>query len=260
MAPAPPVAFGIDIGGSGIKAGLVELATGQLLTPRRTLSTPEPSTPSAVAGTVQELASAFDVPTSAPIGVTFPAPLRHGVAPWVANLDESWVGTDVPEVLGRALRREIVAVNDADAAGYAESRYGAAREVDGVVLVITLGTGIGSGMLVDGTLVPNTELGHVEIDGVKAEWRAAASVKNAEGLSFPEWATRLQRYFETLEILFSPELFVVGGGVSRVADRFLPLLELTTPIVAAQLRNTAGIVGAAAFAAQRGGGASSGSH
>ena len=250
MSPSTVSAFGIDIGGSGIKAAPVDVATGRLLAQRLTVPTPQPSTPTALARTVRELVADFDPPAAVPMGLTFPAPLRHGIAPWVANLDDSWVGVDVPQVLGEALGREPVAINDADAAGFAETRFGAARGVAGVVLVITLGTGIGSGMFVDGTLVPNTELGHLEIDGVKAEWRAAASIKDREGLTYSAWAQRLQRYFETLETLFSPDLFVVGGGVSRVADKFLPLLDLATPIVPALFRNTAGIVGAAVFAAE----------
>lgn len=243
-------AFGIDIGGSGIKGAPVDVTSGALLAKRRRIPTPQPSTPEAIAMVVAELVDAFDPDPAMPIGLTFPAPIKHGIVPFIANLDETWMGVDVPELMSAAIGRDVLGVNDADAAGCAEVRYGAAKDVAGVVLVSTLGTGIGSGLFVDGTLVPNTELGHLEIDGHNAESRAAASSKDDEGLSYAEWAPRLQRYYETVEMLFSPDLIVVGGGVSKDAKKFLPLLDLKAPIVAAGLRNTAGIVGAAALAAE----------
>ncbi|MFC7406032.1 polyphosphate--glucose phosphotransferase [Georgenia alba] len=243
------VAFGIDIGGSGIKGAPVDLATGELIADRLRIPTPQPSTPQAVAATVAELVDSFDLADDVPVGLTVPAPVKHGVVPFIANLDQSWTGVDVPSLMSEATRRPVSAVNDADAAGVAEAAFGAAKGTPGVVIVTTLGTGIGSGFLLDGKLVPNTELGHLEIDGYDAEDRAASSVKEAEGLSWRKWAKRLQRYYEFVEMLFSPDLFVVGGGVSKKHEKFLPLLELKTPIVPAGLRNTAGIVGAAHLAA-----------
>ena len=248
-ASSTPVAFGIDIGGSGIKGAPVDLAAGEFAGERLRIPTPDKSTPRAVAGVVEELVASFDLAPDVPIGLTFPAPIKHGVVPFIANLHKSWQGVDVPAVMSEAVGRRVVAVNDADAAGYAEAVYGAAKGVEGVVFVATLGTGIGSVLIVDGTLVPNTELGHLQIDGYDAESRAADSAREREGLSWSKWAKRLQRYFETIEMLFSPDLIVVGGGVSKKSGQFLPLLDLQAPIVPAALRNQAGIVGAAALAA-----------
>ncbi|MFE6970609.1 polyphosphate--glucose phosphotransferase [Isoptericola sp. NPDC057653] len=246
---AQPVAFGIDIGGSGIKGAPVDLATGEFAAERRRIPTPENSTPEAVAQVLAELVDSFELPQHVPVGVAFPAPMDHGVVRFIANLDQSWKGVDLPALAREATGREVTAVNDADAAGVGEQRYGAAEGRDGVVLVVTLGTGIGSALLVDGVLVPNTELGHLEIDGHDAESRAAESAREREDLSWHHWAHRLQRYFETVEMLISPELIVVGGGVSKHHEKFLPLLDLRAPIIPATLRNRAGIVGAAALAA-----------
>ncbi|MFC4564639.1 polyphosphate--glucose phosphotransferase [Nocardiopsis mangrovi] len=254
---APKVGLGIDIGGSGIKGAPVDLATGEFIVDRLKIATPSPSTPEAVAKVVAEIASAFPehVASTTPLGVTFPAVIQHGVARSAANVDPSWVGTDVEELLAGETGRRVYVVNDADAAAVAEDRYGAAKDASGVVLLTTLGTGIGTALLVDGRLVPNTEFGHLEIDGHDAETRAASSAKEREDLSYEKWAReRLQRYYSVVEMLLSPDLIVVGGGVSRKADKFLPLLDLNAPIVAAQLRNTAGIVGAAVLAAERFGG------
>jgi polyphosphate glucokinase len=187
-----------------------------------------------------------------PIGVTFPAVIQHGVALTAANVDKSWIGTDVDALLTVKLGRSVHVINDADAAGFAEARFGAAKGVKGVVIMATLGTGIGSALILDGKLVPNTELGHLEVGGKDAESRAADSVRDAEGLSWEEWAKRLQKYFRAVENLFSPDLFVVGGGVSKKSDKFLPLLDLRTPIVPAALRNDGGIIGAALLAAELG--------
>ena len=244
-------AFGIDIGGSGIKGAPVDLATGEFAGERVRIPTPQPATPDAVARTVAEVVDSFDLDKALPIGVTFPAVIRHGVAQSAANVDDSWIGTDVEATIGAATGRRVLAVNDADAAGYAEVAYGAAKDVPGVVLVVTLGTGIGSALVVDGTLVPNTELGHLEIDGHDAESRASDAARDREDLSFEKWAKRLQRYFTVVEDLFWPDLIVVGGGVSKKHDQFLPQLDLRTPIVPAALRNAAGIVGAARLAATR---------
>ncbi|GHG51246.1 polyphosphate glucokinase [Flavimobilis marinus] len=247
----PQIAFGIDIGGSGIKGAPVDLATGEFTAERKRVPTPGVSTPAAVTAVIRELVEGFDLPEGTPVGVAFPGPIHHGRITFIANLDESWTGVDLDQMLATELERSIRAVNDADAAGYGEALYGAARDTRGTILVTTLGTGIGSALIVDGTLVPNTELGHLEIDGFDAESRAADSARTREDLSFSQWAERLQRYYQTVEMLFSPDLIVVGGGVSKHHEQFLPLLELRTPIVPAVLRNRAGIVGAAALAAGR---------
>ena len=249
--PQHQVAFGIDIGGSGIKGAPVDLTTGQFLAERVRIATPQPATPAAVSQTVAQVVDAFALDRSVPIGVTFPAVIQHGVALSAANVDPSWIGTNVETVVREATGRPVLAVNDADAAGFAEVEYGAAKGVPGVVLVITLGTGIGSALIVDEVLVPNTELGHLEVDGHDAESRAADSARDREELSWKQWAERLQRYFDVVERLFSPDLIVVGGGVSKKHEKFLPLLDLRAPIVPAGLLNAAGIVGAASLAAQR---------
>ena len=242
-------AFGIDIGGSGIKGAPVDLGDGEFAADRVRIPTPQPSTPDAVAKTVAEVVDSFDLDKDVPIGITFPAVILHGVAQSAANVDKSWIGTNVEKAVQHATGRKVLAVNDADAAGYAEALYGAAKGVDGVVLVVTLGTGIGSALIVDGHLVPNTELGHLEIDGHDAESRAADSARDRDDLSWEAWAERLQRYFTVVENLFWPDLIVVGGGVSKHDQKFLPLLDLRTKIVPAELRNAAGIIGAAALAA-----------
>ena len=244
------IAFGIDIGGSGIKGAPVDLRTGDFAADRLRIPTPQPATPAAVADVVAQVVRSFDLRKSVPIGVTFPAVVRHGVAQSAANVDETWIGTDIEKLLHARTGRQVLAVNDADAAGYAEVEYGAARDVPGLVMVVTLGTGIGTALINNGRLVPNTELGHLEVDGVDAETRASDAARERDNLSYPDWAKRLQRYFDELERLFSPDLFVVGGGVSKKYDEYLPLLSLRTPIIPAALRNNAGIVGAARLAAE----------
>ncbi|NMR21501.1 polyphosphate--glucose phosphotransferase [Cellulomonas fimi] len=247
---APTLAFGIDIGGSGIKGAPVDLARGEFAAERVRIPTPEESTPANVARVVAEVVGSFDLAPDVPIGVTFPAVVQHGVARSAANVDDSWVGTNIETVVGEAVGRPVLALNDADAAGFAESLYGAARGSRGVTLITTLGTGIGTAMVVDGVLVPNLELGHLEIDGHDAETRASDAARDREDLSWEQWAERLQRYYGVLEDLLWPDLIVVGGGVSKHHAKFLPLLHLRAPVVAAQLRNAAGIVGAAALAAR----------
>lgn len=242
-------AFGIDIGGSGIKGAPVDLKTGEFAGERVRIPTPVPSTPEAVTAVIREIVGSFDLPANTPVGVAFPAPIVHGVVPVVANLDASWTGVNINDVVSEALGRTVIGVNDADAAGVGETSYGAAKEVDGTVLMVTLGTGIGSALIVDGYLLPNSELGHLEIDGFDAESRASDRARTRDELSWEQWAERLQRYFETVEFLFSPDLIVVGGGVSKHHAKFLPLLNLRAPIIAAQLLNAAGIVGAARLAA-----------
>jgi polyphosphate glucokinase len=247
-----PQPFGIDFGGTGIKGAPVDLDAGDFAAERVRIRTPERSTPENVRDVFVELLAQFPDCTGA-VGVTVPGVVRHGVVHSAANIDKAWVGTDADRLLTEATGREVHVVNDADAAGLAEVRYGAARGRSGLVIVTTLGTGIGSAMVFDGVLVPNAELGHLEVDGHDAESRAANSAREREDLSWEHWAKRLTRYYRTLEMLFSPELFVVGGGVSKEADQFLPLLDLDTEIVPATLLNRAGVVGAALYASEGGG-------
>lgn len=236
-------AFGIDFGGSGIKGAPVDLDTGEFAADRVKIDTPKPATPHAVAEVLVDLVGRFPA-SSAPVGVTVPGVVRRGVVRSAANIDESWIGTDADALFTEALGRDVHVVNDADAAGLAEVEYGAAKGRRGLVIVTTLGTGIGSAMIHDGVLVPNSELGHLEIDGHDAEERAANSAREQEDLSWEQWAERLTRYYRTLERLFSPDLLVVGGGISKRSDDFLPLVDIETEIVPAELRNRAGIVGA----------------
>ena len=241
---------GVDFGGSGIKAALVDTDAGSFVGDRVRIDTPVPATPERVANVVRKLLDTLDETTDAPVGVTVPAIVRHGIVGSAANIDRAWVGVDADHLFGDALGRPVSVMNDADAAGYAEVRLGAAKDHAGLVIVTTLGTGIGTALVYDGVLVPNSELGHLEIDGHDAETRAAASVKEKKELSYEDWAKRLTRYYSELEKLFSPDLFVVGGGVSKHADRFLDLIDVETPLVAAKMLNQAGIVGAALLASE----------
>ncbi|HXH80933.1 polyphosphate--glucose phosphotransferase [Nocardioides sp.] len=241
--------IGIDFGGTGIKAAVVDLSAGDLASNREKIQTPQPATPDAVAEVFVELVGRFPA-SSSRIGVTVPGVVRHGVVHSAANIDPAWIHTDADAVFTAALGREVHVVNDADAAGLAEVEYGAAKGQRGLVIVTTLGTGIGSALIHNGVLVPNSELGHLEIEGYNAESRAANSAREKEELSWEEWAERLTTYYRAVERLFSPELFVVGGGVSKSSEAFLPLLDIETPIVAAQLRNAAGIIGAALVSSQ----------
>ena len=240
--------LGIDIGGTGIKGAPVDTTTGKLLADRHRILTPHPATPKAVADVVGELAAFFD--WKGPTGTTFPAVVKRGVTLTAANVDPKWVGTDAAEIFSGAIGGPVTVVNDADAAGIAEMQFGAGVGSRGVVMMITLGTGIGSALFVDGVLVSNTELGHLEVRGKDAERRAAESVREAESLSWKKWAKRLDAYFDMLHALFTPDLFIVGGGVSKKANKFLPHLSTPTPVVPAQLLNDAGIVGAALAHAQ----------
>lgn len=240
------IAFGIDIGGSGMKAGPVDLDSGELTADRHKVATPKPATPDAMAEVVRRLVEHFD--WSGKVGVAFPAIVRNGVAGSAANIDKSWIGTDIDAVFTEASGRDVHVINDADAAGLAEMRWGAGKDRRGVVLVVTFGTGIGSGLFIDGTLVPNTELGHLELDGHVAEHRAAASARDREDLSWKEWAVRVNRYLGHVVSLFSPDLVIVGGGVSRRPDKWLPHIDVPAEVVAATLTNEAGIAGAALIA------------
>ena len=242
--------LGIDIGGSGIKGAPVDLATGEFAADRLRIETPEKSTPEACVEVVAHIAEHFaDLTGDSPIGVTVPAVVVGGVVRTAANIDPSWIGTDAAHLLSQRLGRTVSVVNDADAAGVGELHYGAARGVDGLAVMTTLGTGIGTALLHRGRLIHNSELGHLELDGHDAEKRASSAARENEDLSWEAWAERLQRYYAHLEDLLWPELIVVGGGVSKKAEKFLPLLHLRAPIVPAQLENRAGIVGAAWLAA-----------
>ncbi len=244
--------LGIDVGGSGIKGAPVDLEEGTFAAKRKRIDTPVPSTPEAVADVINQIVDHFDdVRGDSPIGITMPSVVTHGVVRSAANIDKSWIDLDAEPMLEKKLGHDIVLVNDADAAGVAELHYGAAKGHDGLVIVTTLGTGIGSALIFNGELIPNSELGHLELDGYDAEKRAASSIKDLEGLTYPEWAERLQRYYSHLENLLWPDLFVVGGGVSKDHEEFLPLLKLRTPIVPAVLENKAGIIGAAHLAAHK---------
>ncbi|GAB3588890.1 polyphosphate--glucose phosphotransferase [Calidifontibacter terrae] len=244
--------LGIDVGGSGIKGAPVDLSTGQFAADRLRIPTPEKSTPENVVKVIAQIVEHFaDQIGNEAVGITLPAVVTHGVVRTAANIDKSWIDTDVEKLLEKTLKRDVVVMNDADAAGVGELQYGAAKGQEGLVLVSTLGTGIGSALLNHGVLVPNTEFGHLEIDGHDAESRAADSVRDAKDMSWEKWAKRLQTYYSHIEMLLSPDLIVVGGGVSSKSEKFLPLLDLRAPIVPAKLENAAGIVGAAWSAANK---------
>ena len=249
-----PTTIGIDVGGTGMKGGLVRLGSGPkagtLRGDRFRIPTPQPAMPEPVAATLAAITAELDgrekaPKPSAPLGVCFPSIVKDGVCLSANNIDHSWIGTDLRGTFEEHLRRPVTVVNDADAAGLAEARYGAGRGVRGLVHVITLGTGIGGAMIHDGVLVPNFEVGSLELDGVMAESRASAKARERDQLSWAEYAERLQRFFSHVERIFSPDLFIVGGGISKRPNDYLPLLRLRTPIVPAQLQNNAGIVGAA---------------
>ncbi|MEU1279948.1 polyphosphate--glucose phosphotransferase [Streptomyces sp. NPDC005805] len=243
--------FGVDIGGSGIKGAPVDLERGDLAEARHKVLTPHPATPDAVADGVAEVVGHFG--WSGPVGITFPGVVTHGVTRTAANVDKGWIDKDAARLLGDRLGGlPVTILNDADAAGVAETTFGAGRGRKGTVIVLTFGTGIGSAVFTDGRLVPNTELGHLELHGHDAEKRASTKAKEDHDLSWEHWARRVTKYLAHVEMLFSPELFVIGGGVSRKAEKFLPLIEgIRAEIVPAELQNNAGIVGAAMAAAGR---------
>jgi polyphosphate glucokinase len=236
--------FGIDVGGSGIKGGIVDLDTGLLVGDRVKLLTPQPATPSAVAETIAAVVKEFG--WTGPLGVTYPGVVTDGIVQTAANVDRAWIGTNAREVISAELDGQPVTVlNDADAAGLAEERYGAGKDNSGLVVLLTFGTGIGSALIHNGTLIPNTEFGHLEVGGKEAEKRAASSVKDKNEWSYKRWAKEVTSVLIAIENAISPDLIIAGGGISRKADQWLPLLENRTPVVAAALLNTAGIVGAA---------------
>ncbi|WP_134323201.1 polyphosphate--glucose phosphotransferase [Cumulibacter soli] len=243
MTAGPHLGLGIDIGGTGIKGALVNLADGTLTTERIRIPTPTKSTPQNVAEVVAQIVEQSGY--HGEVGITVPSVIQRGVARTAANIDQSWIGSDVTALMSERLSMPAEVLNDADAAGLAEVRYGAGRGVAGTVLMLTFGTGIGSALIVNGVLVPNTELGHIEVDGKDGEHRAAGSVKDRKGLSYPQWAARVSHYLQVLERGLWPDLIIVGGGISKKAEKWVPLLECRTPVAVAHMLNNAGIVGAA---------------
>jgi polyphosphate glucokinase len=236
--------FGVDVGGSGIKGGIVDLDTGQLIGDRYKLATPHPATPADVAKTIAAVVNEFG--WTGGVGVTYPGVITGGVARTAANVDKSWIGVNASEVIAAELDgQDVVVLNDADAAGLAEERYGAGKDNTGVIVLLTFGTGIGSAIIHNGKLLPNTELGHMEVHGKEAEHRAASSVRDKHDWSYKKWTKQVSKVLVAIEDLFCPDLFIAGGGISRKADKWVPLLTNQTPVVAAELENTAGIVGAA---------------
>jgi polyphosphate glucokinase len=242
--------LGIDIGGSGIKGAIVDTTNGTLTQERYRLETPQPATPEAMVETIGQIAEHFEW-KGKPIGSGFPGVVQHGVIKTAANIDKSWIGQNAETLIKEATGASLVHVlNDADAAGLAEVKFGAGVDVKGIVLMITLGTGIGSGLYIDGILVPNTELGHIEVDGhPDAEHWAADSAREREDLKWGEWAKRVNVYLNQMHKLFWPDLIVIGGGVSKKSEKFFPHIDVPCKVVAATLLNDAGIVGAAVAAA-----------
>lgn len=238
------IAFGIDIGGSGIKGAKVDLADGEFIGERIKIKTPQPATPEAVAAGVSQILETAE--WDGPVGITMPSVIKDQVALSAANIDKSWIGSDVHELFHRHLGgREVSVLNDADAAGLAETSFGDQRAAIGPVIFLTFGTGIGSAFLLNGELFPNTELGHLIVDGKKAEHRASSAAKDRAELSYRDWAEQVSLVLREYERLFTPQLFVVGGGISREHEKWVPLLDLGTRVIPARLRNRAGIVGAA---------------
>ncbi|MEU5356774.1 polyphosphate--glucose phosphotransferase [Streptomyces albidoflavus] len=245
--------FGVDIGGSGIKGAPVDLERGDLAQERHKVLTPQPATPDGVADGVREVVRHFG--WTGPVGVTFPGVVTGGTTiRTAANVDKEWIGVDAAALLSERLDGlPVTVLNDADAAGVAEMHGGAGRGRTGTVIMLTFGTGIGSALFTDGHLVPNTELGHLELHGHDAEKRASTKAKEDHDLSWEHWARRVQKYLAHVEMLFSPELFIIGGGISRKAHKFLPLIEgVRAEMIPAELRNNAGIVGAAMAASAPG--------
>ena len=241
--------LGIDVGGSGIKGAPVDISTGELLAERYRIKTPKGAKPEPMAETVVKIVSYFD--WKEPIGIGFPSPIKGGVAMMAANVSNQWVGLNADELFSRATGCPCTTLNDADAAGLAEMEFGAGRGQPGTVIVLTLGTGIGTAIFHEGRLLPNAEFGHVEVYGHEAESRASDYARQRDDLSWKKYAKRLDRYLEVMEKLFWPNLFIVGGGISKKHEKYLPLLSIDTPVVPAQMLNEAGIVGAA-LAARKG--------
>lgn len=249
------LALGIDVGGTGVKAALLELPSGSLVSRRVRSDTPQPATPEAVAATVKTVvdlvAAEHALPDDLPVGCGLPVVVKAGQVMTAANIDKSWIGVDADELLGEALGRRVWVINDADAAGIAEIRIGAGRDVSGTVLLLTIGTGIGSALLVDGKLVPNTEFGHLELNGREAERRLSGTARERRRLRWTQWAEEFNGYLGRLEAYVWPDLIIIGGGVSKSIDKFAHVLKTRAPVVPAKFLNTAGIVGAAMAAADQ---------
>lgn len=241
--------LGIDVGGSGIKGAPVDTRSGKLLAERLRIKTPKGADPGPVADVVAEIARSFD--WKGPIGIGFPAPIKAGVAMMAANVSDKWIGTNADELFTKVTGCDCTMINDADAAGLAEMKFGAGKGQPGTVIMITLGTGIGTAIFHGGKLLPNTEFGHLDMNGKDAEHRASDAARQLEDLSWKKYAKRLNRYLTAMEKLFWPDLFIVGGGISKMSDKYIPLLKIETPVVTAQFLNEAGIVGAA-LAARKG--------
>lgn len=242
-------AIGIDIGGTGIKGAVVDLKKGKLASERIRVETPAGGRPGDISKVVSGLIAELDPDREiTSVGICFPAVVRNGVTKSAANVSQEWIGLNADALFTEVTGRSVHLINDADAAGVAEMKFGVGKKFKGVAIMTTLGTGIGSALFIDGRLVPNTELGHLEIDGVDYETMAAFSAKEREELNWVQWSERLQKYYDKVEALFSPDLLIVGGGVSKQHEEFLPLLKLQAKIIPAELRNSAGIIGAALVA------------
>ncbi len=241
--------LGIDIGGSGIKGAPVNTKTGELLRERIRIKTPKKGEPEPIAQVVKQIAESFK--WKGPIGIGFPAPIKGGVTLMAANVSDKWVGANADKLFTKITGCKCTLINDADAAGLAEVSFGAGRGQNGTVILLTLGTGIGSAIFHNGHLIPNTEFGHVEIKGEDAEFRASALARQRDKLSWKKYTKRLSKYLQTMEKLFWPDLFIIGGGISKDSEKFLPMLDITTRVVPAQLLNEAGIVGAALGSLQK---------
>lgn len=244
MTESTNTGFGVDVGGSGIKGGIVDLDTGALVGERFKLATPQPATPAAVATTVATVVREFG--WTGKLGVTYPGVVTNGIVRTAANVDKDWIGTDAAEVISAELGgQEVTVLNDADAAGLAEEHYGAGKDQTGLIVLLTFGTGIGSAVIHNGVLLPNTEFGHLEVGGKEAEHRAASSVKERKEWNYQRWTEEVTKVLVVVENAIWPDLFIAGGGISRKADRWIPMLKNRVPVVPAALLNTAGIVGAA---------------
>lgn len=244
------IALGIDIGGSGIKGALVDTEKGEMVTDRLRIPTPQPAKPEAVIGVLKQIVDHFEY--SGPIGVGIPAIVINGVTWSAANIDDEWIGFPAQQMMAEVTGCPVTLANDADVAGVAVMRFGAGKDVPGTVMIFTLGTGIGSAVFVNGHLVPNTELGHVYLRGQKkdAENHAAERIREEKNLTWKQWGKRLNTYFQHIEFLFSPELIIIGGGVSKKHEEFLHFIKTRATIIPAELRNEAGIIGAAVLAAE----------
>lgn len=243
------ITLGVDIGGSGIKGALVDTEKGELVSERIRIETPQPATPEAVAETLKQLVAKFDF--DGPIGCGFPATVHHGVAFTAANIDKTWINTPVEKLFTATVNRPCFVLNDADAAGIAEIKFGAGKDNNGVVMMITIGTGLGSAIFVNGKLLPNTELGHLILSDTIAEKYCADSTRQKEDLGWGKWGKRFNKYLERLQFLFNPDLIILGGGASKNFEKFKDKIEVRTPVTTAKTLNAAGIIGAAIYASEQ---------